>query len=105
MAKEIDIIDVMTAVNNGKLKVMTKNGFYMLEHIESGERVRLNESEVNGSRQGRWIKTGAKNIYGGIEVVCSECSHEMIIAPGHVSSERYCCYCGIRMTNLYEFEV
>ena len=45
MAKKIDIVDVMLAVKNGELKVTTFRGYYMLEHIASGECVRLNKVE------------------------------------------------------------
>ena len=45
VAKKIDIVDVMLAVKNGELRVTTFRGYYMLEHIASGERVRLNKVE------------------------------------------------------------
>jgi hypothetical protein len=45
MSKKIDIVDVMLAVKNGELKVTTFRGYYILEHISSGECVRLNKVE------------------------------------------------------------
>ena len=46
MVGKVDIIDVMIAVHTGELRVAIHNGFFMLENIKSGERVRLNESGV-----------------------------------------------------------
>ena len=46
MAKKLDIIDVMIAVKNGKLKAFIHNGFFLLEDTISGERVSLNEVTV-----------------------------------------------------------
>lgn len=45
MVKKIDIVDVMLAVKIGELKVTTFRGYYMLEHVASGECVRLNKVE------------------------------------------------------------
>ena len=41
--KNIDIVDIKTAVQMGDLKVFIQNGFYMLENTRSGEVVRLNQ--------------------------------------------------------------
>lgn len=38
----VDLIDVMVAVNQGKLKCLVRNGHFLLEDTVSGERVRLN---------------------------------------------------------------
>lgn len=46
MSKKVDIIDVMIAVHRGELKVSMQNGFFLLEDMKSGERVRLNEAYV-----------------------------------------------------------
>ena len=46
MPKKIDLIDVMLAVYKGELKIIEKNGFYLMEDMKSGERVRLNEANV-----------------------------------------------------------
>lgn len=62
MAKKIDIIDVMIAVNKGYLKVDIFNGFYTLEDTRSGERVRLNVAPVVRCKEcvhrvkGTWAK-------------------------------------------------
>lgn len=59
MGKKIDIIDVMIAVNNGKLKVFVKNGFFMLEDTQSGECVRLNEvrnEDINEVIKTKWVR-------------------------------------------------
>ena len=46
---------------------------------------------------GRWIRTGAENVYGEIEIQCSECGHTFMTLPGHIEEERFCCKCGARM--------
>lgn len=46
---------------------------------------------------GRWIRTGAQNVYGGIEIQCSECGHTLMTSPGHIEEEHFCCKCGAKM--------
>ena len=46
MAKKVDIIDVMLSVYKGELKIEIQNGYFLLENIKSGERVRLNETDA-----------------------------------------------------------
>ena len=41
--KNIDIVDIKTAVQRGELRVFLRGGFFMLEDTISGEVVRLNE--------------------------------------------------------------
>lgn len=45
MKNNVDLIYVMVAVNQGKLKCLVRNGYFLLEDIVSGERVRLNAVE------------------------------------------------------------
>ena len=53
MAKKIDIIDVMIAVHRGELKIVVNNGYFLLEDMKSGERVRLNEANAVQTAYGR----------------------------------------------------
>lgn len=46
MTKNVDIIDVMLAINKGDLRIVLQDGFLLLEDTKSGERVRLNETEL-----------------------------------------------------------
>lgn len=46
---------------------------------------------------GRWLRTGAENVYGGIEIQCSECGHTFMTSPGHIEEEYFCCNCGAKM--------
>lgn len=48
-------------------------------------------------KHGRWFRTGAENVYGGIEIQCSECRRTLMSSPGHIDEECFCCYCGARM--------
>lgn len=48
-------------------------------------------------KRGRWIRTGRENVYGGIEIQCSECRHTLMTSPGHIDEEYFCCHCGADM--------
>ena len=45
--------------------------------------------------QGEWIRTGRTNIYGGIEVRCSNCGDRVMVQ--HLEDEWYCRHCGADM--------
>ena len=45
--------------------------------------------------RGHWIRTGRENIYGGIELVCSECGDHVMVQ--HIEDELYCRHCGAYM--------
>lgn len=45
--------------------------------------------------QGKWIRTGRTNIYGGIEVRCSNCGDRVMVQ--HLEDEWYCRHCGADM--------
>lgn len=45
--------------------------------------------------QGKWIRTGRTNIYGGIEVQCSNCGDKVMVQ--HLEDEWYCRHCGADM--------
>ena len=45
--------------------------------------------------QGYWIRTGRTNIYGGIEVQCSNCNDKVMVQ--HLEDEWYCRHCGADM--------
>ena len=45
--------------------------------------------------QGEWIRTGRTNIYGGIEVQCSNCGDKVMVQ--HLEDEWYCRHCGADM--------
>ena len=78
MAKKVDIIDVMLAVNNGELKVAVHNGFFTLEHTKSGERVRLNESDVEQVVRCKNCKSAYINSFSAASgvAVCKKWSNE-----------------------------
>lgn len=42
-----------------------------------------------------WVLTGRKNVYCGIEVVCSYCNSTVMVS--NVSDEKYCRTCGAMM--------
>ena len=44
---------------------------------------------------GKWIRTGRTNIYGGIEVQCSNCGDKVMVQ--HLEDEWYCRHCGADM--------
>ena len=45
--------------------------------------------------QGEWIRTGRTNIYGGIEVQCSNCGDRVMVQ--HLEDEWFCRHCGADM--------
>lgn len=48
-----------------------------------------------GRPQAEWIRTGRTNIYGGIEVQCSNCGDKVMVQ--HLEDEWYCRHCGADM--------
>lgn len=52
-------------------------------------------------KTGHWIKTGRQNVYGGKEIICSECKYKLMVSPEHYEHlsyhEAFCCYCGAKM--------
>ena len=49
----------------------------------------------SAERKGEWIRTGRTNIYGGIEVQCSNCGDKVMVQ--HLEDEWYCRHCGADM--------
>lgn len=97
MAKKVDLIDVMFAVHNGDLKIVVHNGFFLLEHQKSGERVRLNEADVAPVVHGRWVKNWCNNSFIGHEYAeCSVCDCHMLDTNQFWNS-KYCPNCGAKM--------
>jgi len=45
--------------------------------------------------QGEWVRTGRTNVYGGIEVQCSNCGDRVMVQ--HLEDEWYCRHCGADM--------
>ena len=46
-------------------------------------------------KHGEWIRTGRTNIYGGIEVQCSNCGDRVMVQ--NLEDEWYCRHCGADM--------
>lgn len=55
------------------------------------------DGKKDAVKHGRWFRTGAENVYGGIEIQCSECGHTFMTSPMHIEEEHFCCKCGSRM--------
>lgn len=47
-------------------------------------------------KTGHWKRTGRKNVYGGIEIVCSVCDDHVMVQ--NVGDELFCRHCGAEMT-------
>ena len=83
--KIVDIIDIMLAVHRGELKVLTQNGFFLIENTKSGERVRLNETNIEC---GHW----ENNEYG---YQCSICKCDSLYNGfNHPVKSKFCPHCG-----------
>ena len=48
-------------------------------------------------KRGQWFRTDRENVYGGIEIQCSECGHTLMTSPRHIDEEYFCCHCGADM--------
>ena len=55
----------------------------------------LSEVPSTDRPQGEWIRTGRTNIYGGIEVQCSNCGDRVMVQ--HLEDEWFCRHCGADM--------
>ena len=53
------------------------------------------EADKADRPQGEWLRTGRTNIYGGIEVQCSNCGDRVMVQ--HLEDEWYCRHCGADM--------
>ena len=67
--------------------------------VDTFERVADVLSElVEEQKPARWIRTGASNVFGGIEVECSACKYRIMLSPERYEQrdeyERYCSHCG-----------
>lgn len=65
------------------------------EAIKKAVYERLKQVPSADRPQGEWIRTGRTNIYGGIEVQCSNCNDKVMVQ--HLEDERYCRHCGADM--------
>ena len=52
-------------------------------------------ADVRENVHGHWIVTGRTNIYGGIEVTCSECGDTLMVQ--YLELEHFCRNCGADM--------
>ena len=73
------------------IKALYKYNFVTKEVIE--REIRLIPSADRP--QGEWIRTGRTNIYGGIEVQCSNCGDKVMVQ--HLEDEWFCRHCGADM--------
>lgn len=58
-------------------------------------------ADVAPIRHGTWTITVRTNVYGGREIICSECGEGFMVSPKTLEflsdTERYCCRCGAKM--------
>ena len=50
-------------------------------------------------KTGHWKRTGRKNVYGGIEVVCSVCDNHVMVQ--NLDDELFCRHCGAEMSETF----
>lgn len=56
------------------------------------------ENPNNEQKHGKWIVTGRTNIYGGFEILCSNCKTTLMVSKGRYEiGENYCDVCGAKM--------
>lgn len=73
------------------IKALYKYSFVSKDIIER----EINAIPSADRPRGEWIRTGRTNIYGGIEVQCSNCGDKVMVQ--HLEDEWYCRHCGADM--------
>ena len=73
----------------------TDECFALLARLRVTARKALEAVPSADRPQGKWIRTGRTNIYGGIEVQCSNCGDKVMVQ--HLEDEWYCRHCGADM--------
>lgn len=68
---------------------ISQRSMYQLGYIQG------QEDTLKNGPEGEWIRTGRTNIYGGIEVQCSNCGDGVMVQ--HLEDEWYCRHCGAKM--------
>lgn len=67
----------------------------------SAEAERIEECPLVEEKLGHWIIGEKTNVYGGKEIICSECGGSFTVSPSIMGSlydeERYCKFCGAKM--------
>lgn len=80
------------------IQVIKGNNFgYDGDYTEVNGNAAIDEimSLPSAERKGEWIRTGRTNIYGGIEVRCSNCGDKVMVQ--HLEDEWFCRHCGADM--------
>ena len=63
--------------------------------IDDAPTVDIPTVDAKSVNHGHWIRTGRANVYGGIELICSECGDHVMVQ--HIEDELYCRHCGARL--------
>lgn len=94
---DVRLIDVNAAIERAKEsdKIVGSSIWETCEVVEFLEDCPIEDAVP--VVHGRWIRTGAQNVYGGIEIQCSECGHTLMSSPVHLEEEHFCCKCGAKM--------
>lgn len=60
--------------------------------------------DVQHIRTGAWRKTGTTNVFGGVELQCTNCEKTVMVSPEHFENwkkhEAFCCHCGAKMIGI-----
>lgn len=61
------------------------------------------EPRISSQKYAKWGNTGIKNVYGGIQIECSDCGDKVLVSKEIYDNlyeyERFCRHCGARMQN------
>lgn len=84
--KAIEMLEYIRQTGNGES-----------EYKNNAQAIAINMAikALSDRPQGEWIRTGRTNIYGGIEVQCSNCNDKVMVQ--HLEDEWYCRHCGADM--------
>lgn len=91
------------AISETKMQMVIANYFKdecdvntsIRQAFEKGFRIGVKKGASTNRPQGEWVRTGRTNIYGDIEVQCSNCNHKVMVQ--YLDDEWYCRHCGADM--------
>lgn len=97
----IALSDVMPEIYAGLSFSETNALTEVLNRLAEYEDTGVAPADIQPVKQGTWIFTERKNVYGGKEIKCSECGFTVIVSPVHLENlgeyEAFCCHCGAKM--------
>ena len=70
--------------------------------LEDIDRILSSMPTIEERKEGKWIRTGRTNVYGGEELMCPFCGDRVMVQ--NIKYELYCRQCGALLGDRYEAE-